>query len=231
MSLADIKKNEEFVRQLEIQGISQNDLSGEPRKGSSKNMTSEEKTFLLSEGRDIPITQLIKVMEDKINTVYTYHDLYYWFTRMGIKPTTMTTSLDDIQEDEVNSEDTRTRVQYTRVQYTRALTKDIIKMWKQGCCSNVISEEIYKKYGERLTPNAINHKVSRLRKTAGNNIPYRKHRTSKFSTAKTAPREIKKSQVVTPLVEAPKAEVTVSFPVKEKKKNVFVRIFEAIFNS
>ena len=226
MSLADIKKNEEFVRQLEIQGISQNDLSGEPRKGSSKSMTSEEKTFLLSEGRDIPITQLIKVMEDKFNKVYTYHALYYWFTRMGIKPTTMTTSLDDIQGDEVNSEDTR-----TRVQYTRALTKDIIKMWKQGYCSSAIAEEIYKKYDERLTPNAINHKVSRLRKTAGNNIPYRKHRTSKFSTVKTAPREIKKSQVVTPLVEAPKAEVTVSFPVKEKKKNVFVRIFEAIFNS
>ena len=226
MSLADIKKNEEFVRQLEIQGISQNDLSGEPRKGSSKNMTSEEKTFLLSEGRDIPITQLIKVMEDKFNKVYTYHALYYWFTRMGIKPTTTIVPSKDIQSDKVRSEDTR-----TRVQYTKSLTKDIVKMWEQGCDTGDISEEIYKKYGEHISPNAINHKIARLRKKANSSIPYRRHRTSKFSTVKITPLKVNEPQPVVPVVEPPKAEVTVGFPIKKKKKNVFVRIYEAIFNS
>lgn len=214
MGLADIKKNEEFVRQLEIQGISQNDLSGEPRKGSSKTMTSEEKTFLLSEGKDIPINRLMKVMKEKFNKVYTYHALYYWYERMGIKPTTKLVSGTN-----------------TRVQYTTALIKDLINMWKKGYNTRAISEEIYKKYGERMTPNAITHKISRLRKNVDSSIPHKRHRTPKVSATEITPVEKNEYQTVTPIAETPKAEVTVSFPVKKKKKNVFVRIYEAIFNS
>lgn len=104
-------------------------------------------------------------------------------------------------------------------------------MWKKGYNTRAISEEIYKKYGERMSINAITHKVARLRKTVDSSIPHKRHRTSKVSVTEITPIEKNEPQTVTPLAEPPKAEVTVSFPVKEKKKNVFVRIYEAIFNS
>ena len=61
MSLQDIKKNAEFVRQLELKGIAEANLTGEPYQGTSKNMSYDEKMYLTKKGRYI-CTKIITII-------------------------------------------------------------------------------------------------------------------------------------------------------------------------
>ena len=73
MSLQDIKKNAEFVRQLELKGIAEAKLTGEPYQGTAKNMSSDEKMYLLAISKECTVPECIEAMKEKFNKIYTYH--------------------------------------------------------------------------------------------------------------------------------------------------------------
>ena len=222
MSLKDIRKNEEFVRQLELKGIAEANLVGGPRKGTSKSMTSDEKMYLLTISKERTVSECVTAMKEKFNKVYTYNTIYYWLTRAGVEI--------------IKTPENDHRPPATRVYYSKSLVNDMLAMWNEGYSAKAIAEELTRKYNEPVTHLAVQHKIARLRRNSDHAIKVK--RTTKPVGVK--------SQKITPSVEVQPASLVVqatavqttpvmqeavqlSFPIK--KKNVFLRIFDAIFNS
>ena len=222
MSLKDIRKNEEFVRQLELKGIAEANLVGEPRKGTSKSMTSDEKMYLLTISKERTVSECVAAMKEKFNKIYTYNTIYYWLTRAGVEI--------------IKTPENDHRPPATRVYYSKSLVNDMLTMWNEGYSAKAIAEELTRKYNEPVTHLAVQHKIARLRRNSDHAIKVK--RTTKPVEVKsqkiTPSAEVQPASLVvqatavqtTPVMQEP---VQLSFPIK--KKNVFLRIFDAIFNS
>ena len=222
MSLQDIKKNAEFVRQLELKGIAEATLTGEPYQGTAKNMSSDEKMYLLAISKECTVPECIEAMKEKFNKIYAYNTIYYWLTKSGVRI--------------IKTPENDHRPPATRVYYSKSLVKDMLTMWNEGHNSNVIAEELTRKYNEPITPCAIQHKIARLRKNSDHTIRVKRNtKPTKVKAQKATPKV--EAKPVSPVVQTTPVQITpviqeavqLGFPIK--KKNVFLRIFDAIFNS
>ena len=222
MSLQDIKKNAEFVRQLELKGIAEAKLTGEPYQGTSKNMSSDEKMYLLTISKECTVPECVEAMKEKFNKVYTYNTIYYWLTRAGVEI--------------IKTPENDHRPPATRVYYSKSLVNDMLTMWNEGYSAKVIAEELTRKYNEPVTHLAVQHKIARLRRNSDHAIKVKRTTNPvKVKSQKITPSV--EAEPVSPVVQTTPIQITpaiqeavqLGFPIK--KKNVFLRIFDAIFNS
>ena len=170
-------------------------------------MSSDEKMYLLAISKECTVPECIEAMKEKFNKIYAYNTIYYWLIKSGVEI--------------IKTPENAHRPPATRVYYSKSLVKDMLAMWNEGYNSNVIAEELTRKYNEPITPCAIQHKIARLRKNSDHTIRVKRN---------TKPTKVK-AQKATPKVEAkPVSPVVQTTPVIQEGTEITANMFGKINN-